>query len=386
MQVSLENNNPIIQQNSFCFANLPTEITLRIFEELEQKSLLVSSLVCKGWKDLIGDKVFWKEFAQKIGLNTEQNIDYRKAISHKITELKKIAADADPLLGVAVKTANEFDAIAMPLMKGTKLSTSQETILEQIEIELYEKLDISEKIKKGFRANLLLRRVGLSTWEKVRAFATHLQNKYGTDKPWLDIANELVFENNMTEALQILNNQLKKSNEKDQVVNNLVYKFCREGKLQEAFDFYKNNRSNGKERSHYKEESTSTILCYAKEKKQLDLVEKVIDELIEEREKTGQVINLIEIYLKENNLEKAKGLLIKYADQLKTAKKYEIHTLIQIYVQMNFITMAKNLAFENKSSDKLILYVLRNAMEDNYMKEEAAKIQDMIDKTSNSKI
>ena len=219
---------------------LPLEAALLIFEKLRLIDVVNCSEASKGLNALASNDRIWKPTAQLLGIRVEAlsypsvpavTSGYKAAVGARILELKAFIAAGDPVLEAKVKTALEFD---VEMIKGA----DEETLRE----ELDQKHLQQACLYRGMQSHLFLRRVELSTLQKVQQYATVLEKKYGQNKTWDLIAKEHVREGHFKKAIEIMDAHLNtryESTERNNLFYCMVDQFCEAGDFKNAIVYLK---------------------------------------------------------------------------------------------------------------------------------------------------
>ncbi len=362
-----------------------------VFSWLPIKELASCSLVSKEWLNICDNAPEWKNTARILRiLQKEDNASdksERILVGEHIKVLKSLAVIAEPLLDVKVKTAAEFDAIGYPIVfRSISLTDEEKGMLESLGKEQLDKMTLFEKIGKGFDANIILRRVGLSTWEKLYRFAILLKQKYGNAEAWTKLTWEKIEENDTEGALKISNTHLKNDYFVRMAINEqIIQYYCNKGQIIEAIDFYKKYCS---EKRDYHDISSDVIFNRALDLKQFDAAERCIDEIDTDNKDSWkkschisyQISFLVDALLKENRIDKAQQCILKYDGRWELVDHaMDAVPRISRYVKAGFNEKAWNLALKWKNED-FVLKCFHKALLDNYQFEEAKKVEAMIQK------
>ncbi len=358
---------------------VPLEVALSIFERLSLQDIFNCSRASRGLSELASNDRIWKPIAKLVGIRVEQlpyetepavTSGFKKAVGERVLELKASVAGADPLLHAEVKSADEFD---IEFFRGA----DQRMLIGEIN----EKHRLHVCLDGGVWAHLFLRRIGMSTFEKMQEYATVLKEKYGRGKTWHIIAQEYVREGHFTEALTIINAHLNtkyESSERNNLFYSMVSHFSMAGDFVNAIDYLKKMQSY----ESYDREDTecpNIILGYAKQKRNFAVVlEMLTEEVVPKSERISNILSLIRVYIKERDYQKARDLLQQFAAEIeKSSNEFEIYELIKIYVELGSNQKAWDLAHAHQKDD-LIFAILRNAFTAQNLLAEAEKAQALI--------
>lgn len=278
---------------------LSSDIMVKIFFQLSVLELGKIATVSQNWLALSEKKELWmRSFCnlscayslgrciydwENVGRSLFEldDVDVRKIKATFCTYIKQ-ALENFKYLSYNVKGEGWFEEKTINLLVSNKKQTEAKSIAS----ELNKKFELVDKIKRGFISNLFLYRDGLTTIEKVKLFASTLQDHYGDSKGWSDLAIELLTERKIDEAIQLFEKQLfsKRNtdlmplNEISYVIKHIVQSLCESNKFDEALIFFESHR--GQQRSDYLNQVLDTeCLCEMREialkMKRFDFYEKI---------------------------------------------------------------------------------------------------------------
>lgn len=358
---------------------LADELMVRIFSFLPNNALLTCSRISTKWKRLSEDNSLWKKKAELLGL-TETPI-YKAAISREIAQSTQQTSVADPLLTVSVKTAYEFDKILAPLIKAKRTDPEAMLIKEKLLKEADVKNRLFKEISHGMISHMQLRRVGRSSWEKIKAYAKVLTDKYGDHDKWCLVAHEYLFEKNVQESLNILNTHVKGNYEKGRLLHRIIKMMCDANQVKDAIVLLKQYATQEELKDYSFKESIQTIRGKAYNTNNYEIYEILIDELTpDEIERRFEITQFLHYLVDQNKKDLAIRLISKYQHDLDFIDEpLQIHRLIEIYIRLGLDKKGWQLTFKHKDSDDLVLHVLRNVFEDLHLNDQAEKAQKLID-------
>lgn len=339
---------------------IPSEITCKIVCLLKRSELFVMMEVCKQWWVAAQDPLFWRTEIQILGLK-EPSWD---VINGAVKSLLQMDIKTYPLLSIKVKTAQEFDAMMMPVVFNDAEPTQEDQeISENYGNELGEKFELYDAILKGFWAVLPLYKLGLRTLTQVEAYALCLEKKYGQDKYWVTIAKTLIGQGKIDEALACMKNHVKELDQKAAVICQVVYVRSKEHSPKECFEWLqKYVKENEKYKPHF-DECINYLLECALKQKDLQALEMGIDLLVHASEKIMNVISLINSYYAKQESSEVERLLDKYEAVLEGAKNIMAMQVVDCYVNIGRYVLARHFALSHrKTSDNMSLYTLRNTL------------------------
>jgi hypothetical protein len=336
-------------------------------------------------KALVSNDRLWKLTARLLGLSVDKlpyylgpvvTSGYKMEVGSRVRELKACIATAEPVLDCKVKTAAEFDAA---MINGA----NQETLI----VELNQKRQLHERLSKGMWAHLFLRRIGMSTFQKMEQYATVLESNYKQSKTWAFIANEHVREGHFEKVIEIIDTHLNKLNdrsERDMLFNSLISHFSEAGDFKSTIAHLKKMRSYTTLDLEDRE-GPNIILCCAKEKGNFAVVLEMLTEgVIPEIDRVSNILGLIEMHIEKGENQKAHALVQQFAVELEEkSNEFQIHVLIRIYVALGNNEKAWDLARTHQEKDDLAFAILRNAFTSKGLLTEAEKAQALIKKQLN---
>jgi hypothetical protein len=311
----------------------------------------------------------WEKICKKIGICNVEN--FRIALSQKVFELKKIGDEGTLLLQKPVKTGDEFDMFFMRFER-----RNNEEGINSLVKELNEKIGLKEKIICGFNAKLQLKRIQCASLQELKAFAAVLEEKYGDNKPYVVIANHLIDENYVEDAIIILNLNLKDSIRKGSIIQKIIFKYVNQKDVESAIEFLK--KQNYSSDDSDVEDAIQYLFAYCYENEKFETIEQLIDN-VKMKDKVAQILILLSAYLKKNNKSKAKELLVKYDSLLESAKKgWNAEKLVDVLVKLDHVKEAWSITLANRDSNRFIIFTLHNALLQVGLFEEAEKAKALI--------
>ncbi len=361
---------------------VPLPVALLIFKNLQYTHMIICSKGSRGLRELCSRDEMWKPIAQLVGLrvvqtpfNTEPVVtsEYKLAVGCRAVALKACIATVDPVLDIKVRKAYEFDQAVF--------GGEDRASLEQ---ELDQKVELHQRLDQGMAAHCYLRRMGMSTTEKLVRYATVLQEYYGTQQPWCTIAQEHVREGDFEKAIAIIDGYLNTkeySSEREHLFNMMISELSQAGDFRAAMTCLKKSQTYESYRGG-SNESLNIILCYAEAKGDETVALEMLEEgLIPEREKTTKIYYLLRAYLKKGLHQDARTVLKKHEGDLrKKSNEFELHELIRIYVELGHNQQAWDIASTIAEQDNRIFYILRNAFNEKGLLAEAEKAEALIKK------
>ncbi len=374
-----------------CKSYLPDDVLTKIFAELGH--LALSSTLClvsQHWNVVASQDILWCSWTVALEISKEEiNQGQNKQLTiGKIVRQRFLTKEAEPLLDKHVKTALEFDMASHEIMFKKNPSEEDKQFFNQLLEEVGEKLEISKKLKEGFRGNLLLRRIGLSNFDSMKKYAGKLQTSYGDDQAWQSIAFEYIRENQLEPVKEILNSSLKDNDSCWPIIDRIIGDFCRNDQLSEAIQFLETHLASFSPQQLLKyehfsqlERTLESILSYAEKKKQFDIFENMVTKYICQKNQRRHLMNLVELLLKEKLSERARELIEKYSEEWeKDQDIFNFHRLIGIHVQIKNYKQALRLALKDCSEDEdnWLLKSLRRTFLDAGLLDQAKEVDERL--------
>lgn len=358
--------------------NIPSEITCKIVCLLKRSELWVMMQVCVEWRTAARHPLFWGKEIQILGLKNP-TWDHMNA---QLKSLLQTDAAAHPLLAIQVKTAQEFDAMMLPIYVNDAEPTEEERVIaKRYNDELNEKFELHASITNGFGASCALYQLGLRTIEHVKEYALCLENKYGQNKYWAFTANALVAHGNIDEARALTDAHVKEVEDKAKVICNIASVHLRQGSISAGFKLLMEYIKKDEKFKVCVDDCVQDLLEHANKKNDLSVIEMAIDTLVVNSwDKISKAISLIEAYHAKNDRSEVQRLLSKYELIFEGAKRHQDIQVVELYVKVRRYAEASQFALSHReTSQGLTLYTLRNALQSTEAPaEEIAKAEKLI--------
>jgi len=337
----------------------PIEAAVLIINTFSLRDAVNCASSSKGLNALVSQDIIWKRTAQLLGIRVEQLPDdpddpepiltsgYKKAVGAAVREFKAFIAKAEPFLD------------------------------DKVEIEAA--FHVQQSLDKGMWAHLFLRRIGMSTFQKMEQCATVFQKKFGVIRQWGLIAQEYVTKGHFEKAIEIIDanfNTKHDSSQRNNLFCGMVSHLSKARDFKQAIAYLKKMQSYRGPRSR---ECPNIVLGYAKKERNFAIVLEMLTEgVIPESDRISNILELIQRYIKEGENQKARALVQQFSAEMDGIfPPIQRDALISIYVELGNNQKAWDLAHAHQR-DNLVFVVLKNAFTDQGLLAEAEKAQALI--------
>ena len=367
-------------------AHLSDPVSLLILSFLPTQDVNACSAVSGDWRRLSEDHTLWSslEALLKIPAPLGEGENPRPRVNQKIAELQSCVKESDPLLSAKILTEKEITDRQHSIAYCIGMYAVAEEEWQDFEEERRQmqenKMVIYDQLQKGLAAHVLLRRVGLSSYENLESYAERLLEQYAQENGWSVVVVERVQEGEIEEAERICNTHLSPMGRCDSL-GFIIRGLYMDQRLDDMFECLKRNRREGeKNKKIWEGEAVNNIIGLATSLKRYDLIESVIDEIeLDALPGVSRILTIFDL-LEKGTPSDDMRVFRKYQKDLLTApaENYILHRAIPLLVKFGDIEGAWKNTLQNRDQDKLVLYVLRNAFANARLFEEMEKVKEMI--------
>lgn len=366
------------------FASLYNDINLRIVALFDIRTLVCCVSVSKPWMNFLQTDVVWMDIAKILQLKEKNEL--HAACTKKLQSLITAASKAETLKTLKQQSKPKRFGLILNIATRHSLEEPHNRIKNarstpkfhqdslQWENKNREKKFQKDMFMEGFKAQLILIKLGLGSEQKQHELADALLDKFSDGSAWERLAMIRVAANDQAQAMSIVGSKLKRmTSHQNNVYVYILGRLSERHKYPEAIDFFK---------QHFKEPFGDIARYWAivifmgcLNDKHFKLAEQCIDEFIAyEPNNYQQIKELIEKLVSEKQNAEVKRLISKYYDSTKTIQNSEeAKSWISIFVLAGELTQAASIAKEWQLQDEASLPHYKKCLKKYGYAEEAKK-------------